>query len=152
MKILYKRADGGISIVSPIISQDEGDLTIDDAVKRCLSRVEIIPPTASKVTVAKEVNVLHGDVFRDAWCDIKSDNSISIDMQKAKSIVVENIKSHINKHKKMLSISMELNEDLSEIKSKIKQLSDRLSSAENIIVSGIDDLQGLEKLKALIVN
>ena len=85
-KILYNRPDGGLSIIKPIISQDDpAGFTEQQALERAL--VKDVPSYAINVRVVDNLNFAD-KTFRNAWVDAGI-----TDMPKARTIHRDNLRA-----------------------------------------------------------
>lgn len=77
MKILVKRNDGGVTIVTPAKGVTKAQLVKDaKATKGYVSHREV-----------KQSDMPNNRLFRDAWTDTTASSSVDIDLDKARGII-----------------------------------------------------------------
>lgn len=92
---IYTKIDGSVSVVSAapkahIENTLQKSLTDEEYVN--LVYTQSIPSDALNVKQITENDIPKDRTFRDAWCDTTSSTSIDIDCDKAKNIVLANVR------------------------------------------------------------
>lgn len=87
VRIIYGRADGGVTIVTPCRNIDEADLAEDFILQRALN---LLPPDAINPQVITPAEVPGDRNFREAW--EHGGSQVSVNMDKARNIHMDRIR------------------------------------------------------------
>jgi hypothetical protein len=154
-KIVYTRADGGVSIVVPapkeILERVLGPLTNEEYQQHVISRS--IPSDATNVRSIEETDIPSDREFRGAWCDVTPESHIDIDLVSAKEVQLAKMRSIRNEKLKdtdgLMTRALELGIGIEEIKAQRQALRDITEPLKALEVSGYNNEAILAQIKFL---
>jgi len=148
MNILIKRVDGGVSVMRLINGADaatEVDKWKTTYPNAYVSHREI-----------DELDIPATREFRKAWTDITNETIIDIDLAKAKEVQLTKLRAlrdrALEKLDKKYMIAVELGTAVTDIKTAKQQLRDITEDLKNLVVSGVNDEDVLNRIKELGYN
>jgi len=156
MKIMYTRPeDNGLSIViaapKEAIEKVLGPLTQEQYEAHVMERS--IPADAINPRRITDDAIPANREFRNAWADITPEPVVDIDLVKAKDLKLMELRDKRNieleKLDKEFMIALEQGRDLNVIKDKKQLLRDVTGPLKNLPVSGINDEEILDQIRAL---
>lgn len=130
-KIIYSDDQGVLHIVIPAAHEDiikiKPEIDQDNVYKEFVWN-KSIPLTAINPRYVEEADIPSSREFRNAWCDVTELSSIDIDCEKAKNIVLENIRKKREEAFKQLDqefiMALEKGTDISDISNRKQSLRD----------------------------
>lgn len=149
MPIVYQRADGGISVCVPCISQDDPNgYTMDQAYNRAMNKD--IPKDAQNIIKLAEGVLPSGDVFRNAWSAVDAQGAVSYNMDEAKKIIDANLQSEMKGYADELDLLSKLGRDTAAVQANIADCQGRVAQLDAMAVPAKSDPAVLATLKSLI--
>lgn len=149
MPIVYKRADGGISVCIPCVAQDDpSHFTTNHAYERAMNKD--IPDDATNVIQIDVSLIPEGDVFRDAWNSMNEKGNVTYDMSKVKNIVNSRLTNEMKSYTDQLDLAIRMGRSTTSIENDMADCKDRVAKLDALTIPQESDLNVLATLKALI--
>lgn len=153
-KLLFKRPDGGVSIVIPAPKKDLikvlGPLTDEEYWNHVIERSI---PAGVEFRVIQDSDLPASREFRNAWVDSTPETKIDICCEKAKHMAIEQLRQRRNealaKTDIELTRAVEESQDLTPVREKRNALRDATEGLKAIPTAGIlNDEATLEAIRA----
>lgn len=158
MKFIYTRPeDNGVSVViaAPKESVEHvlGSLTEKEYESHLIA--VSIPKDAINPRQLSDNDLPESREFRDAWCDVTSDNAVDINLVKAKEIKLIELRAQRNRMLELLDkemiIALGKNQDIKSIEDKKQLLRDCTEPLKSLEVTGYNDQAVLDQIRSLAV-